>query len=547
MSMLEQLLRARKFRSLFLAALSTIPALAQTSTSITLNLNWSPIGFEWSNAFIASQSGSAGSLGNATLVFSSGVAPVGVSGITGPAQITAELYFNEQDSIAISYTQGDPNFIYSQTMTLSGGTITGGTGKYAGASGSLDLTIVKDGGGGSTFTSATTTGSGTLVAGGQTTPITLTNLRGDCCVAENRQENFYSWNLNVTGTLGNGSGTMRAYYYWSSNPMEALGSATIAFSSTDTLNLWFVYTPTMSQSTDAPSSFSGIVSGGTGKYANTLGSLTFKPANNGFQASGTLSTSTSNATITQVNTAYGLPGVAYNTWLEIHGQNLVPADTPSTGVDWSNAPDFANGQMPTQLGPISVLINGQSAFIYWYCSAATDPSCADDQINVLAPLLPFIDPGPAVLSVLNNGNRIAVSPVFRNSYSPAFLSLDAMGHVAARHQDASLVGPASLYPGYTTPAKPGEVVSVYGTGFGPPVGSTLTNGSSTQTGKMAQEAAGLDCWISGRYATVVGALVSPGLYQFNITIPQGAPSGDDPLNCVYVYTATFPGALITIR
>ena len=34
---------------------------------------------------------------------------------------------------------------------------------------------------------------------------------------------------------------------------------------------------------------------------------------------------------------------------------------------------------------------------------------------------------------------------------------------------------------------------------------------------------GLDSWISGIHASVAGALVSPGLYQFNIRIPNGAP------------------------
>ena len=43
-----------------------------------------------------------------------------------------------------------------------------------------------------------------------------------------------------------------------------------------------------------------------------------------------------------------------------------------SGVDWSNAPDFANGKMPTQLGPIP--INGMPGFVYWYCSAATNPA-----------------------------------------------------------------------------------------------------------------------------------------------------------------------------
>jgi hypothetical protein len=60
------------------------------------------------------------------------------------AQITLTLAFNEADTITISYTESDPNFYVPQTFTMSGGTITGGTGAYAGATGSLDLTFAKD-------------------------------------------------------------------------------------------------------------------------------------------------------------------------------------------------------------------------------------------------------------------------------------------------------------------------------------------------------------------------------------------------------------------
>jgi uncharacterized protein (TIGR03437 family) len=57
----------------------------------------------------------------------------------------------------------------------------------------------------------------------------------------------------------------------------------------------------------------------------------------------------------------------------------------------------------------------------------------------------------------------------------------------------------------------------------------------------------LDCYISAVHAHTVGALVAPGLYQFNITIPTDVKSGDNPLNCVYNVTPTFPGALIAVQ
>ena len=179
--------------------------------------------------------------------------------------------------------------------------------------------------------------------------------------------------------------------------------------------------------------------------------------------------------------------------------------------------------MPTQLGPISVSFPGAGkGFVYWYCSAATNPNCTNgDQINVLAPLLGQADSGPLPITVTNNGVSSAPFAVFRAALSPVFFILDTTGHVAARHLDSSLVGPPGLYPGFSTPAKVGETISVYGSGFGKPDNNTVVNGSATQSGSLFLDGKGLGCWISGHRASTVGALVSPGLYQFNITIPSG--------------------------
>jgi uncharacterized protein (TIGR03437 family) len=113
----------------------------------------------------------------------------------------------------------------------------------------------------------------------------------------------------------------------------------------------------------------------------------------------------------------------------------------------------------------------------------------------------------------------------------------------ARHLDASLVGPSTLYPGSSTPARAGETISLYGTGFGP-ISAGIVAGSSSQSGPLEGL---LYCWVSGFSAKAAGALVSPGLYQINLTVPQGVPSGDNPVACVYAFYATFPGALVAVQ
>jgi uncharacterized protein (TIGR03437 family) len=531
-----------------LTTLFAVAALAQTSTNINLNLVIGDVSTTWSNELLLAQTGSVGSLGNAALVMTGSFAPITDSGITGPLQMTFELAFNEVDTIAISFNSSNPNLLFNLPATVSGGIITGGTGAYAGATGSIDLTI----------SGGTTSGSGTMTTQKGTIPLTLTNFHGQCCAAPNRERDYFSAPVTLGGSLGDAPGTMVGYYYFMPAPGMGFGTITINFSSTDSLILWFGYPLTSGAGASVAPTFNGIISGGTGKYANAMGTLNYTLAGKGCTAPGTgcwgvtgTLTTVPGAVITQIRTIYGWPQIAFNTWLEIHGHNLVPADTPSTGVDWSDAPEFANGQMPTHLGPVSVSFGPGPAlgglgpgYIYFYCSAKTNPNCADDQINVLAPLLPTNYPSPWRVIVNNNGVPIADISAFRSAPSPALFSFDAPGHIAARHQDASLVGPASLFPGLSSPAKAGEIISLYGTGFGVPAGGGIVAGSATQSGSLPFPAS---CSVSGINAQAVGALVSPGLYQFNLTIPQGLPVGDNPVLCVYGGYPTFPGALIAVQ
>lgn len=246
--------------------------------------------------------------------------------------------------------------------------------------------------------------------------------------------------------------------------------------------------------------------------------------------------------ITSVAVANGGKDIAENTWIVIKGSNLVPASTPASGVVWSNAPDFAQGEMPTNLGGVSVTVNGNPAFIYFYCSAATSAVCASDQINVLTPLDNTVGPVPIVVT---SGNTS--SPPFTanmKAIAPAFLLFNAAGYVAATHADGSLLGPTSLYPGLSTPAAPNETIIAYGVGFGLPA-TTLRNGSSTQSGALPSNPV---CQIGGINAAVgFAGLTSPGLYQFNLTVPASANSGDNALSCSYSGSTTQAGTLITVQ
>jgi uncharacterized protein (TIGR03437 family) len=244
--------------------------------------------------------------------------------------------------------------------------------------------------------------------------------------------------------------------------------------------------------------------------------------------------------ITSVNTAGAGPDIAQNDWIEIKGTNLVPANTPAAGVIWSSAPEFATGQMPTQIGGVSVTVNGKAAFVFYYCSAITSP-CASDQINVLTPLDTTL--GPVNVVVTSAAGVSAPYTVNLKSAAPSIL-LFSPPYVVAVHSDYSLLGPTSLYPGLSTPAKPNEPVSLYAVGFGLPVGP-LSNGSSSQSGALAALPV---CNVAGNPAPVSFAgLISTGLYQINLTIPSATADGDQSISCTYGGVSTPATDKITVH
>jgi uncharacterized protein (TIGR03437 family) len=253
--------------------------------------------------------------------------------------------------------------------------------------------------------------------------------------------------------------------------------------------------------------------------------------------------SASAGTITSVNTA-GSPasaGIAGNTFIEIKGTNLVPANTPSTGVIWSNAPEFQQGKMPANLQGISVTVNGKPAYVYFFCSKVTS-ACLADQVNALTGLDALS--GNVQVVVLNNGVPSASFTVTAKPVVPSLLQFTAAGYVAATHLNFTLLGPTTLYPGASTPANPGEQVVLYAVGFGPPT-NALTEGSSTQTGSLAT----LPVCKLGANNLPVGfaGVIAPGLYQLNVTVPNPQPSGDNSISCTYSGASTEVGALLTVR
>ena len=222
------------------------------------------------------------------------------------------------------------------------------------------------------------------------------------------------------------------------------------------------------------------------------------------------------------------PILAPNTWVEIKGANLAP---PGDSRIWAT-PDFINGNMPTQLDGVSATVNGKSAFI-WYISAG--------QVNILTPP----DPLPVSVNVVltNNGAISASFTAPAQPLSPSFFVFDGT-HVAGVHLDGTFIGPAPLYPGLSTPAKPGETVVLFANGFGP-TSVPVVSGSSSQGGTLSPLPV---VTVGGSTAELKFAgLVAPGEFQFNVVVPAGVADGDQKIVATYGGAATPSTAVITVR
>jgi len=245
----------------------------------------------------------------------------------------------------------------------------------------------------------------------------------------------------------------------------------------------------------------------------------------------------STATITKiVTTSSNAAEISQNAWIEVHGTNLA-----TTTTTWSNS-NFTNG-LPTSLASVSATVDGKPAAIYY---------ASPTQVNILAPL----DSALGSISVqLTTPNGEASAVVTEEQTSPAFLVFDTQGHVAAEHFPSyNLLGPPSLdQPGYNfTGASPGEKVVIYATGFGqtnPAFTNQLTATGLTGANPFPINLPSLPTVTIGNLPAEVSfaGLVSPGLYQLNLTVPASAPAGDLPIIATYNGVTTQSTALITVQ
>lgn len=239
-------------------------------------------------------------------------------------------------------------------------------------------------------------------------------------------------------------------------------------------------------------------------------------------------------TITAVtNGASFQPGVASNAWITITGSNLAP-----TTDTWDKA--IQNGNLPTSLDGVSVSVGGQQAYINYI---------SPTQINAMAP---DAGSGNVSVTVTTPAGSSAAFTASASAVMPAFFLWPGGQAVATHAADNRWAVKNGTFSGVTTvPAKPGEYVVLWGTGFGP-TNPAAPAGQQTPSGQLYVTSNTVSVTINGAPATVYGstAALAPGfagLYQLAVQIPANAPDGDLPVVATVGGAQSPAGVVISVK
>lgn len=354
--------------------------------------------------------------------------------------------------------------------------------------------------------------------------------------------------------LGAAVGTQYAFLSWSDG-----GAATHTFVVNSSGTLTAAYKTQYQLTTSAVPASGGTVSPASGGYydAGTVVSLT-ATANSGYLFSawsgtvanaGSVSTTVTMSNLQTVTANFkaanipiisssgvvpldsSIPVIQPGSWISIYGSNLA-----NSTVVW-------NDDFPLSLGGVSVTINKKPGYLWFVSPGQINLQAPDDSATGLVPVVVTTPNGTATSTV----TLAASGPSFSlfNSRYAAGVILTPNGSGAYDGGVYDLLGPVAFFNFNTRPVKAGEVLELYGVGFGPtspPVPAGQVFGGAAPTVQPVTVA------IGGVSATVLfSGLTSAGLYQLNVVVPNVA-SGDQPLQAIVSGGIQTPaGVYITVQ
>lgn len=284
-----------------------------------------------------------------------------------------------------------------------------------------------------------------------------------------------------------------------------------------------------------------ISPGGTALAAGTYnGTLTMTPTTPGYTTPITVpvtlvlsSTVPSAPTITQVVNGASFQsgvGIAPDTYVTIQGTNLASSTTT-----WNSS--ISGGALPTSLAGVTVTFSGLPGYLSYI---------SPTQINVL---VPPVSGGTTQVQVINNGAGSASQLAGIAEESPAFFTLSGNQVIATRTDYTYAIKNGTIPGVTTTPAAPGDVLILWGTGFGATNPATLP-GFVTPSDHTYSTSDPVAVTINNVPATVYGAALAPGfagLYQIAIQVPPSLGNGDWQLLATTQDGFSSPAVTLTVH
>jgi uncharacterized protein (TIGR03437 family) len=206
-----------------------------------------------------------------------------------------------------------------------------------------------------------------------------------------------------------------------------------------------------------------------------------------------------NPLITAVTNAAGFAGggeISTGSWVTIFGTGLAPVGDWRT---WNKDTEIVNGTFPVSLDGTSVTVNGKPALLEFI---------SPTQVNIQPPDDSAVGAVQVVIHTATGASNSFTANYAK--FAPGLFPATSP-YIVAQHADNTIVTTAA-------PAKPGEVIVLWGTGFGPsnpfvPAGQVFS-GANPLANRVAVTIGGQTAAVD--FAGIVGA----GLVQINVHVPS---------------------------
>ncbi len=229
------------------------------------------------------------------------------------------------------------------------------------------------------------------------------------------------------------------------------------------------------------------------------------------------------------NAASGIATAAPITYLAIYGSNFaLPGSATAT---WSDS--VVNGNLPTTFS-WSHRDSGRTISLYLHGFAEPDQHPDPERAS-----------GPSRCRREYDRRSSSVFTIPSQSASPAFFTWGSFA--VATHLDYSLAVKNGIFTGPTVPAKPGEVIILWGTGFG---NTSPSAPVGLLTPAQTYGVSGVSASVGGLAATVYATALAPGLaglYQVAIQVPSDLADGDYPLAASINGLSSSTRLLLTVK